>query len=179
MKRLTRDTKFYSDEKKILASKLPKFKQNFCSTIRYRTFWQESFWHGCFITGKFWHMHHSALWTFRQMDVSTWERFNVGTFWHREFSARGIFGTGIFWQRDILASWMFRYIPSRQKVLTIFGYNLQISIIVSFGKCPSSSLACHIVMRATKEEGLSRSMTEVHAATQIRAVGIQFSLKRS
>ena len=54
---------------------------------------QESFWNGCYITGTFLHMHRSSLWTFRQMDFSTPEHFDMGNFRHGEFSAQGIFGT--------------------------------------------------------------------------------------
>ena len=59
-------------------------------------------------------MHRSALRTFRQMDFSTLERFDMGYFRHREFSALGIFGTWTFWHIDILAPckaiWTFRHL---------------------------------------------------------------------
>ena len=42
-------------------------------------------------------MHRSALRTFRQMDISTLERFGMGNFRHGEFSAPEHFGTWIFW----------------------------------------------------------------------------------
>ena len=37
------------------------------------------------------------------MDISTREHFDMGTFWHEDFFARGIFGTGTFWHGDISA----------------------------------------------------------------------------
>ena len=43
--------------------------------------------------GTFWHVHCSALQNFWQMDVSTQERFDVGTVWHEEFWHHG---TGYF-----------------------------------------------------------------------------------
>ena len=58
-----------------------------CPPFWYRTFWQESFRHRCFITGTFRHVHHSALQTFRQIDNSTREHFDMGAFWHQDFSA--------------------------------------------------------------------------------------------
>ena len=61
--------------------------------FRHVTFWQESFRHKCFIMGTFWHMHHSALRAFRQMDISTREIFGTGNFWCRNISAQGYFGT--------------------------------------------------------------------------------------
>ena len=86
--------------------------------FRHGTFRQESFRHGCFITGTFRHMHHSALRTFRQMDFSTPERFNMGNFRHGEFSARGIFCTWSFRHRDISApepfgTWIFWHLANQ------------------------------------------------------------------
>ena len=46
--------------------------------------------------GTFHHAHCLLLQTFQQMDISTRESFDLGTFWHEELSARGIFGTGTF-----------------------------------------------------------------------------------
>ena len=57
--------------------------------------------HGCFITGTFRQRHCSVLRTFWQMDVSTQERFKMGTFWHGGFLAWGIFST-----MDILARYI-------------------------------------------------------------------------
>ena len=37
------------------------------------------------------------------MDISAWEGFNMGTFWHEEFSAQEIFRTGKIWHGDISA----------------------------------------------------------------------------
>ena len=62
-------------------------------------------------------MHRSALRTFRQMDVSTRERFNMGTFRHGEFSARGIFGTGTFRHGDISAHGHFGTVAQVPKCL--------------------------------------------------------------
>ena len=73
--------------------------------FRHVTFRQESFWHGCFITGTFRHVHHSALQTFRQIAISTRKHFDKGTFRHEDFSARGIFGTGTFRHMDISTSY--------------------------------------------------------------------------
>ena len=85
--------------------------------FRHGTFWQESFPHGCFITGTFRHVHHSALQTFRQMDISTWEHFDMGTFRHEDFSARGRFGTGTFWHGDISAHGHFGTVAQVPKCL--------------------------------------------------------------
>jgi len=35
------------------------------------------------IMGKFWHVHRLVLWMFLQ--ISKWECFDMGTFWHEEF----------------------------------------------------------------------------------------------
>ena len=53
-------------------------------------------------------MHHSALQTFRQMDISTrnistWGLFGMRSFRHEEFSAQENFGTGTFRHMDIFA----------------------------------------------------------------------------
>ena len=85
--------------------------------FRHGTFWQESFPHGCFITGTFRHVHHLALQTFRQMDISTWEHFDMGTFRHEDFSARGRFGTGTFWHGDISAHGHFGTVAQVPKCL--------------------------------------------------------------
>ena len=71
--------------------------------FRYGTFRQESFRHGYFITGTFRHVHNSALQTFWQMDISTRQHFDMGTFRHEEFLAQEHFGTGTFRHMDISA----------------------------------------------------------------------------
>ena len=58
-------------------------------------------------------MHRSALQTFGQMDISTWERFGMGPFQHGELSARGLFGSRTFRHKAILASGTFHDIPTR------------------------------------------------------------------
>ena len=83
----------------------------------YRPFRQESFWHGCFITGTFRHVHHSVLQTFGQMDISTQEHFDMWIFWHGDFSARGIFGTGTFRHGDISAHGHFGTVAQVPKCL--------------------------------------------------------------
>ena len=85
--------------------------------FRHGTFRQESFWHECFITGTFRHVHCSALRTFRQMDISTREHFGTETFRHEEFSARGIFGTGTFRHGDISAHGHFGTVAQVPKCL--------------------------------------------------------------
>ena len=45
--------------------------------FRQLTFRRESFWHGCFIMEKLWHVHRLALRTFLQMDISTQEYFTM------------------------------------------------------------------------------------------------------
>ena len=57
------------------------------------TFWQESFRHGCFITETFWHVHHSALGTFWHGDFLAWGLFSTKNFRHRKILARRHFGT--------------------------------------------------------------------------------------
>ena len=62
------------------------------SLFRHLTFWQETFQHRHFITGTFWHLHVSALPTYRRMEISSpW------TFWHRDFSTPEHLGTWTFW----------------------------------------------------------------------------------
>ena len=53
-----------------------------------------------------------------QMDFSTPERFDMGNFWHEEFSSRGIFGTWTFRHRDISApehfgTWIFWHLAKQ------------------------------------------------------------------
>jgi hypothetical protein len=62
----------------------------------------QSFRHGCFIMETIRHVHPLALRTFRQMDISTRESFDLGNFRQGEFSAQGIFGTMDISARDIL-----------------------------------------------------------------------------
>ena len=83
----------------------------------YRPFRQESFWHGCFITGTFRHVHHSVLQTFGQMDISTQEHFDMRTFRHRDFSACGLFGTWTFRHGDISAHGHFGTVAQVPKCL--------------------------------------------------------------
>ena len=80
--------------------------------FRHGTFRQESFRHGCFITGTFRHVDHSALQTFRQMNISTREHFDMGTFRHEEFLAQEHFGTGIFRHLNISAHGYFGTLQS-------------------------------------------------------------------
>ena len=59
-----------------------------------------------------------ALRTFRQMDFSTPDRFDMGNFRHGEFLARGIFGTRTFRHRDISAperfgTWIFWHLAKQ------------------------------------------------------------------
>ena len=60
-----------------------------------------------FYHGTFQNLHCSALRTFWHMDVSTWEGFEMATFWHGEFSGRGIFG--IFPSRACFNTETFRH----------------------------------------------------------------------
>ena len=93
------------------------------NSVKFKTkpFRQESFGHGCFIMGTFWHMPCSALRTFRQINFSTPERFDMGhfrhgEFWHEEFSAPEHFGTGIFRHLNISAHGYFGTLQSNMDV---------------------------------------------------------------
>ena len=55
------------------------FIQGVCfPPFRHLRFWQESFWHGYFITGTFWQVHGPAL--FLPGDISAPEHFEHGRF---------------------------------------------------------------------------------------------------
>ena len=60
-----------------------------------------------FHLGTFRHVHLLVLWMFRQIDVTTRERFNIGTFWH-----------DIFWHMNILTH---GYFGTLQRNIDIFG----------------------------------------------------------
>ena len=77
------------------------------------TFRQETFRHGHFITGAFWHVHVSALQTYQHMDIlSPW------TFRRKDFFAWGHFGTMGVSAQDIsapehLGTWIFWHLAKQ------------------------------------------------------------------
>ena len=91
-------------------------------------------------------MHHSALRTFRQMDFSTPEHFDMGYFRQGEFSAWGIFGTWTFRHRDISApehfgTWIFWHLA---KQYGRFGTDISAPVLlcrnVHVPKCPRAEM---------------------------------------
>ena len=109
-------------------------------------FRQQSFRHGCFITRTFWHVHHWALKRLWQLDISTRERFAMGTFQHGKFSAQGIFTAVDISAQDILApenlgTWIFWHLA---KQYGRFGTDILAPVLlcrnVHVPKCPRAEL---------------------------------------
>ena len=93
----------------------------------------QSFRHGCFIMETIRHVHPLALRTFRQMDISTRESFDLGNFRQGEFSAQGIFGTMDISARDISApehfsTWIFWLLA---KQYGCFGIDILAPVLLS------------------------------------------------